>query len=148
MKKFILILTILLLATTFIHSSELGFVIGNMNRKTGLTLGLSVGMGMLLPMLKVEYELMKNPDLGNKSITTGIKLKPKFGNFSPYCLVGIGTDFEKFSLQFSSYDTFSFYGAGIYLYFGKIFSIRFDLRFFDYKYVNKTRLTGGIFINI
>lgn len=148
MKKFLIIIIVILLSISFVYSVEIGLIMGNTNRDTGLNIGLSIGMGMLIPMLKVEYELLKNPNVDNKTVTTGIKLKPKFGTFSPYALIGVGTDFEKFSLEFKSYNTFSFYGGGLYIYFGKIFSIRFDLRFLNYKTINKTRVSGGIFINI
>ncbi len=146
-------IVLVLILSTFIisinlYSVEMGFILGNTNKETGLNFGLSVGMGMLLPLLKVEYELVSNPDADNKSITTGIKLKPKFGTFSPYALIGFGTDFTKFSLELKSYNTFSFFGGGIYIFFGKIFSVRFDIRFLNYKAVNKTRITGGLFINI
>jgi len=146
MKKYIIILSIVFFVST-IYSAELGFIVGTVNNNTGLNIGFSAGMGMLLPLLKVEYELTKNPDIGNKTITTGIKLKPKLGNFSPYALIGIGTDFEKFSLEFSSYSTFTLYAGGLYIYFSKLFSIRFDFRFMNYKTFNKTRLSGGIFLN-
>lgn len=148
MKKFLIIIIVILLSISFVYSVEIGLIMGNTNRDTGLNVGLSIGMGMLIPMLKVEYELLKNPNVDNKTVTTGIKLKPKFGTFSPYALIGVGTDFEKFSLEFKSYNTFSFYGGGLYIYFGKIFSVRFDLRFLNYKTINKTRVSGGIFINI
>ncbi len=131
---------------------EVGVLGGKMSNPSQTTYGFSAGMGLLVPLVKLEVEycrikkveLMELPNV----ITAGVKLRPKLGNFSPYAIIGVGADFYKFNLRLSEYDKFTFIGGGVHYFFTGMVSIRADIRFFNYSGFNRTRFTGGIFIHI
>ena len=148
MKKLYIIIIIFFLSLMPLKSIELGLIAGDINNSTGLCYGISVGSGMIIPIVKFEFEYYKIVDGDYKGITTGLKLKPRIGDFSPYILLGVGTDFEKFNFVLSDYKKFTFYGAGLYYYFLKMLSVRIDMRILNYSEFSKTRITAGIYINI
>lgn len=131
-----------------LRSIELGFILGDINKSTGLCYGVSVGSGMIIPIVKFEFEYYKIADSDYKALTTGLKIKPRIGDFSPYAVLGVGTDFIKFNLVLDDYRKFAFYGAGLYYYFLKMLSVRIDLRILNYSEFSNTRISGGIYINI
>ncbi|MEN8152639.1 MAG: hypothetical protein ABFR75_01330 [Acidobacteriota bacterium] len=148
MKKIYILIILFFISILPLRSIEVGLILGNINESTGLCYGVSVGSAMLIPLVKFEFEYYRLPDSEYKAITTGLKIKPRLGDFSPYAVMGIGTDFIKFNLVLSDYKRFAFYGGGLYYYFLKMVSVRIDLRIMNYSDISKTRITGGLYINI
>ena len=128
---------------------EVGIFAGTISNPSHSHYGLSAGLGFLVPLVKFEFELYRqsgteDPELPN-AITAGIKFRPKFGKFWPYAVVGVGTEFRHFSLDFNKYDSFTFLGGGIHYKIMAVLSLRADLRFLNYSEYNRTRLSAGLF---
>ena len=150
-KKLLVFIVIMLICSVGLFSFEIGLIGGTITEPSHSVYGLSAGMGFLIPMLKFEVEVFKVheaefPQLPN-IITGGIKLWPKMGKFSPYAIVGIGTEFEKLEFDFDEYERFTFIGGGVHYSIAGMISLRADVRFLNYSGFNRTRLTGGIFIH-
>ncbi|MCP5046791.1 MAG: hypothetical protein GY940_06445 [bacterium] len=150
-KKLLVFTVIILVCSSGLFSFEIGLIGGNITKPSHSVYGLSAGMGFLIPMIKFEIEVFKvheaeAPQLQN-IITGGIKLRPKMGKFSPYAIIGIGTEFEKLEFDFDQYEKFTFIGGGVHYNVAGMVSLRADVRFLNYSDYNRTRLTGGIFIH-
>jgi hypothetical protein len=117
MKKIIIVAFLWLFFSTGLFSLELGVIGGNISNPSYLNYGLSGSFGFLIPMVKFEFEYTRKVDPGvlefPNTFTGGIKFRPSFGRFMPYAVVGIGTEFQSFNLDFDEYESFTFIGGGI-----------------------------------
>jgi len=147
-KKFFLINFILILLTSVILPIEFGFIAGKNTKPSASTLGFSVGSGFFVPMVKFEFELMKQKSIGFTDMQAGLKIRKKFGKFAPYAVIGAGARFEKFSIIFSNYDYFTYIGGGTHFYIFHLVSLRFDIRYQSYSKENNVRLSIGLFAHI
>ena len=149
MKKSFYLLIIILILFYNSFPVELGGIIGDIKKPTGLVYGFSFGSGLIIPMVKYEFELLNITGSEYKTAGIGLKLRPKLGDIAPYIVVGVGTDFLKIlNFDKDNYKKFTFYGAGFYYFFTKMVSIRIDFRLLNYSELTKTRITGGIFLNL
>ena len=127
---------------------EFGIIAGTINKPSSFNYGLSGGMGFIVPMLKFEVELYKKSGTDYDALTGGVKFRPKLGKISPYAILGIGTEFKKFDFHSNNYDGFTFFGGGVHIHLVGPASFRVDFRYLNFSFVNRVRLTGGIFINL
>ncbi|MGD2086025.1 MAG: hypothetical protein PVH61_07565 [Candidatus Aminicenantes bacterium] len=152
MKKIIIVTFLCLFFSTGLFSLELGVIGGNISNPSHLNYGLSGSFGFLIPMVKFEFEYTRQADAEEleypNTFTGAIKFRPAFGRLMPYGVLGIGTDFRSFNLDFDEYESFTFIGGGIYYKMMAVFSIRADIRFLNFSGYNRTRLSAGIFIHI
>lgn len=150
-KSIILLLMVLVIGVSRVSAIELGVLGGRVSNPGHLVYGFSGGTGLFIPLLKLEVEycrLTKAEDvLQPNTCYAGVKIRPKFGAFSPYVVAGVGMDFERFNLHFSEHQKFSFIGGGLHYYIAGMFSLRGDIRILNYKDGNRTRISGGIFIH-
>lgn len=146
-KKTILLTGCLLLAVN-VSALEAGFVAGSIRQPSSFCYGLSAGMGLIVPMLKLEFEGYRIKESGWNSLSAAVKFRPKFGRFAPYALLGAGSEFEKFNFRFSEYNFYTMIGGGIHIFFSSMFSLRFDLRSLHFSDFNQTRISGGVFIHL
>ncbi len=147
-KKGIFICLFLLIISNYAFSVEFGLLAGRNTTSSKTTLGFSAGMGFFIPMVKFEFEMMKQSEAEFKEFGVGVKIRKKIGNFAPYVVIGAGTKFNDFSIIFSGYDYFTYIGGGMHYYIFYIFSLRFDLRYQSYNDKNNIRLSVGIFAHI
>jgi len=102
-------------------------------------------------MVKVEVELYKKaeseePEMPN-IISAALKFRPKFGQFWPYGVVGVGAEFKRFNLDSDEHEGFTFVGGGVHYQMMAVVSLRADIRFLNFRDYNRTRISGGIFFN-
>ncbi|MCU0286198.1 MAG: outer membrane beta-barrel protein [Acidobacteria bacterium] len=156
-KKLIpMVLMIIILSSAYAFGFEVGITGGAMSRKidSGFHYGLGVTTGFLIPMIKFDIELYKmKENVGTavdkeKAISIGVKFRPKLGNFAPYVIVGIGGEFDKFTLDFGDYHKFTFIGGGLHFFIVDMLSIRGDIRTMHFSDMNKTRFSAGVFLHI
>jgi len=154
-----MLLGFVLIFSTQLQGVELGAIIGTETNPSHLTYGLSCSMGFLIPLLKGEVELTRI-DSGEEStnnalseafdrstgLSLGIKFCPQLGKFSPYAVVGIGAEFDTFTLDFGDMEKYTFVGGGLYFHAAPMISLRGDLRFLNFSDVNRTRITVGVFV--
>jgi hypothetical protein len=150
-KKSILFMLVLLLFSYGLFAFEAGVTIGTISKPSRLNYGLSVGMGLLIPMVKLEIEVYRKadtevPELKN-TVTGGIKFRPKMGKFAPYAIVGVGAESASFGFEFDEYESFTFIGGGVHYYLAGMISLRADIRFLNYSGCNRTRLSTGLFFH-
>ncbi len=148
LKKFIVFIFIILFISSLVFSIEFGFLAGKNTKPSNTALGLSAGMGLLIPMVKFEFELMNQNSTDLKTIAVGIKIRKKIGSLAPYVVIGAGTRFEKFSITFSNYDYFTYIGGGTHFYVLPLLSLRFDVRYQSYSDINNVRLSIGAFAHL
>ncbi len=127
---------------------DAGFIAGSLNQPSSFFYGLSAGAGAIVPMVKFEFEGYRIKEAGLNSLSAAITLRPKFGSFAPYALLGVGSEFEKLNFRFSEYRFYTMLGGGFHIFFSSLFSLRFDLRFLNFSDVNKTRVSGGVFVHL
>jgi hypothetical protein len=151
MKRVVFGAIVGLLFSITLFPVEAGVFVGTVTNPSHMTYGLSGGMGFLLPLVKFEFELCRQSgtedDEKPNTLSAGIKFRPKFGKFWPYAVVGVGTEFRRFSLDFNKFDTFTFIGGGIHYKLLAVLSLRADLRFLNYSEFNRTRLSAGLFVH-
>ncbi|MBN2347172.1 MAG: hypothetical protein JXO51_12390 [Candidatus Aminicenantes bacterium] len=133
-----------------LHSSalDLGVVAGSVGRPSSFLYGLSLGSGTFVPLVKLEFEGTRTSETGWNSLSAAVKVRPKFGRLAPYALLGAGGEFAKLSFRFSEYDFYTFVGGGLHLFFAPIISLRADARFLHFSGLNRTRISGGVFIHL
>jgi hypothetical protein len=149
MNKRVLVLLAVLLLAGRLQAVDAGIFAGSLARSEGLSWGVGVDSGLLVPLLKLEAEGVKLGSTGMKSLSIGVKLRPRFGNISPYLVIGLGTAFESLNFDFNKYDGFSFIGGGIHLFMVNLFSLRFDVRFWRFALGDsRARLTAGLFLHL
>ncbi len=146
-KKTILALGLFLLAANAL-ALDAGLIAGSISQPSGFFYGLSAGSGTIVPMLKFEFEGCRIKELGANSLSAAVKFRPKFGRFAPYALLGAGGEFEKLNFHFSEYRFYTMIGGGFHIFFTSMFSLRFDLRFLHFSDLNKTRVSGGVFLHL
>ncbi len=147
-KKFFLLVFLLLSISNYLLPFEFGLIAGKNTKPSQTTLGFSAGMGLLIPMVKFEFELMKQNSTDQKAAGVGLKIKKKVGKFAPYVVIGAGTRFEKFSVTFKNYDYFTYIGGGAHFNMLQFFSLRFDVRYQSYSEENNVRFSIGVFAHL
>jgi len=147
-KSLIIFLFIFVVLTAAMGAVEIGFIAGTLNNPGGFSYGLSSGGGFIVSLIRFEIEIYKITNSDYKGISGSMKVRPKFGKFAPYAVLGFGTDYATFNFKFDQYRSFTFIGGGLHLFLGDMLSFRFDLRFLNYTDINKTRLSAGIFIHL
>jgi opacity protein-like surface antigen len=154
-KKIFLLVGIMIFLSISAHAVEFGLNLGAMSNSgssSGLNYGISGGGGFFIPMVKFEFEYYKvkdtEPPNNPSAMTVGIKFRPKFGKFSPYAIIGVGSEFDKLNFSFSKYERFTFLGGGVHFFLMDIMSLRADIRFLNFSDRTKTRFSGGLYIHI
>ena len=146
-KKTIFLTGCLLLALN-VSALEAGLIAGSISQPSSFFYGLSAGSGIIVPMVKFEFEGYKIKESGLNSLSAAVKFRPKFGSFAPYAFLGAGSEFEKLNFRFSEYSFYTMVGGGFHIFFSSMFSLRFDLRFLHFSDVDRTRISGGVFIHL
>lgn len=139
---------ILVLFSIPLFSIELGIIGGNVTNPSELHYGISGGLGLLVPLLKMEFEFLSTPASGLMELSAAAKIRPKFGKLAPYATAGVGTAFEKINFDIDQYELFTFIGGGVHFFFGGFLSLRADIRFQNFSDRNRVRLSGGIFVHL
>ncbi len=149
MKKIFILAILLLLFCYPVFNVELGGIIGNVTNPDGLIYGVSVGSGIIIPMIKFEVELLNINNSEYKSGGLAVKFRPRLGRIAPYIVAGVGVEFKNFiDFNKNNYLENTFYGTGFYYYFNRMFSIRVDYRAYNFSNHTKSRITGGFFVNL
>jgi len=148
MNKKAVFLAVFLLFPLMASALDLGLVAGSSSRPSSFFYGFSLGTGIVIPMLKLEFEGWRNAETGMNSLSAAVKFRPKFGVFAPYVALGAGSEFTRLNFRFSEYDFFTSVGGGFHLFFTSMISLRADLRFLKLPGVKKTRIGGGFFIHL
>jgi hypothetical protein len=148
MTSKILVASVLLLLALQLPAFELGLAAGSISRPAGLCYGLSFSSGAFVPLVFLEFEGWRLDEGGLKQLSAGVKVRPKLGSFSPYAIVGAGSEFRTLSLRFSEQDFFTFVGGGLHLYLSGMLSLRGDLRLQRLPSGNRFRASAGLFIHL
>ena len=148
MIKKLFVLSVLLLLALHLPAFELGLAAGSISKPASFCYGLSFSSGAFVPLVFLEFEGWRVDEGGLKQLTAGGKLRPKLGSFSPYAIVGAGSEFRTLSLRFSEQDFFTFVGGGLHLHLSGMLSLRGDLRLQHLPYGNRFRASGGLFIHL
>jgi hypothetical protein len=149
-------LTAVLLASFFflgaaqtVWGINLGLIAGTINKPSQSFWGVSGQMGMIVPVLKLDFEWVRySGDPDTNALTAGIMARPKLGKISPYGVVGVGTEFDVLSFHFSRYNSFSFWGGGVHLFLMDIMSLRVDGRFQHFTDRSRFRFSAGLFVHL
>jgi hypothetical protein len=147
-KKIIIIIGVFFLATLPGIAYDLGIIGGISSKPNKLTIGFSGSMRLIVPGLKMEFELFKKIESTTKILSGGIKFNPKIGKISLYGILGVGTEFEKLNFQFSEYRAFTFMGFGVHLYLMDMMSLRGDMRFYNFSDINRNQFSLGLFLHL
>ncbi len=147
-NKFLIILIFVFLFSFNLISYDLGFIVGTVNNPNTFLYGLSGSMRLIVPTLKVEFEIYSKTEYSNSTMSVVVKINPKFGKFSVYGILGAGTEYEDITFDFSEYNGFTFIGGGAHLYLIDIMSLRFDFRLLSFSTINRLRLSLGLFVHI
>lgn len=147
-KKKILILSLIIVCGLCLSGYDLGVIGGALSKPNKMFVGFSGSMRLIVPTLKIEFELFKIIDSENNIISGGIKFNPKLGKISLYGMLGVGTEFEKINFDFSHYRAFTFLGFGAHLYLMDMLSLRGDMRFYNFTDVTRSRISFGIFLHL
>ena len=148
MIKKTIFLTACLLLASHISALDAGLIGGSISQPSSFFYGLSAGSGTIVPMVKFEFEGYKIRESGLNSLSAAVKFRPKFGSFAPYAFLGAGSEFEKLNFRFSEYNFYSMVGGGFHIFFSSMFSLRFDLRFLHFSDIDKSRVSGGVFLHL
>jgi hypothetical protein len=146
-KKTIILTGCLLLALNA-SAFDAGLIAGSINQPASFFYGLSAGSGTIVPMVKFEFEGYKIREAGLNSLSAAVKFRPKFGRFAPYAMLGAGGEFAKLNFYFSEYNFYTMVGGGFHIFFTSMFSLRFDVRLLHFSDIDRTRISGGVFIHI
>ncbi len=148
MNKKILWIAVVFLSALNAPALDLGLVAGSVNQPSSFFYGISAGSGTIVPMLKLEFEGCRVSETGWKTLTAAVKLRPKFGIFAPYAVLGAGAEFARLNFRFSDYEFYTFIGGGFHIFFTSMFSLRADVRWLNLPEADKTRICGGFFIHL
>lgn len=148
MNKRTIFLSCIMLFSLNMTALDLGLTAGSISQPSSFIYGISAGSGTIVPMLKFEFEGFRIAETGMNSLSAAIKFRPKFGVFAPYAVLGGGSEFARLNFHFSEYAFYTFVGGGFHLFFNSMISLRADLRFLHLSDVNKTRISGGLFIHL
>lgn len=147
-RKFAVLLLLGGLAASALQGVELGVIGGPVGNPQTFVYGFSVGSGLIVPMLKIEFEGFRLINEPGNYLTVGVKLRPKIGKIAPYGVLGAGVGFDRLNFNFDEYRFFTLYGFGTYLFMGDILAFRVDIRWIDLSAGNRFRLTAGIYLSI
>jgi hypothetical protein len=148
MNKKALFLALLFLCALSAPALDLGLTAGSVSRPSSFFYGLSAGSGTIVPMLKFEFEGWRISETGINCLSAALKLRPKFGAFAPYAVLGAGAEFEKLNFKFSEYNFYTFIGGGSHFFLNSTISLRADVRWLNLAETGKTRISGGLFIHL
>ena len=136
------------LFTGALPALELGAMVGNTTPSTSFFYGLSAGIGLPLPLLKVEIEACRNGESAANTVSAGVKVRLKWKAVAPYLVLGAGVQFTALTFDFSDYQGMSFIGGGLHIFPARMFSIRLDIRWQKYSDDRRTVISAGFFIHI
>lgn len=146
---FLTALLLAVLTSSHLSAINLGVIAGTASKPSQSFWGLSGQMGLIVPMLKLEFEWMRySADYAANAMTASIMIRPKFGKLSPYGVLGVGTEFDTISFHFSRYNSFSILGFGAHLFLMDILSLRADLRFMTFSETSRFRVCAGLFVHL
>jgi hypothetical protein len=148
MIKKVFFLAVILFSALDLSALDLGLIAGSISQPSSFCYGFSIGSGTIVPMLEFELEGFRIREPGVNNLNAAVKLRPKFGRFTPYALLGAGSEFEKLNFHFSDYDFYTFFGGGLHVFLNSLVSLRFDMRFLHISDLNRTRISGGVFIHL
>lgn len=146
-KKYCLVLLVSAVSFSTLFPFDLGIIGGFNTSPSHFVIGFSGSSGLLLPMVSFEFEIYNVVKSDYKTMTGGIKFRPKLGKISPYGAAGFGTEYLKFNFRFSEYRGFSYIGGGIHFFVTDLFSLRCDIRFTHFSERDDVRLSGGLFLH-
>lgn len=147
-KRILIFTTIFLVFSAAVFSIEMGLIFGSINKPSEAIYGFSAGSGMLVPLLKLEFEYYNLADRRYEAVTIAVKVRKRFRKIAPYGVLGVGSEFDNITFDIDEYEPFFFVGGGIHYYIAGIFSIRADLRFQNFKDISKTRFSVGAFFHL
>lgn len=147
-NKVIIFLVFVFVFSGNLISYDLGFIVGTVNNPPTFVYGLSGSMRLIVPTLKVEFEIYSKPEDSDSVMSVGVKINPKFGKFSVYGILGAGTEYEELTFDFSEYNGFTFIGGGAHFYLIDMLSLRFDFRLLSFSADDRIRLSLGLFVHI
>lgn len=148
MSKRLFVPAAVLLLALSAPALDLGLIAGSVSQPNSFFYGLSAGSGTVVPMLKFEFEGYRVAETGLNNLSAAVKLRPKFGIFAPYALLGAGGEFAKLNFHFSEYEFYTFAGGGFHLFFTSMISLRADVRFIHLPEINRTRIGAGLFLHL
>ncbi len=148
MIKKTVFLTFCLLLAANASALEVGVIAGSVSQPASFFYGVSAGFGIIVPTIKIEIEGYRLDDLALNNLSAAVKVRPKFGKFAPFVLLGAGGRFEKLDFHFSEYSFYTMMGCGLHILFSSIVSLRVDLRLLRFSGITDTRIGGGIFIHL
>jgi hypothetical protein len=148
MIKKTVFLTLGLLLAMKASAIEVGLIAGATGKPASFFYGLSAGIGIIVPAVKLEFEGYRLAESAMNSLSAAVKFRPKFGKFAPYVLLGAGGNFEKLNFEFSQYSFYTMMGCGLHILFSSLFSLRVDARLLHFSDVNYTRISGGAFLHL
>lgn len=144
-----LILAAFLLAGQSLQAINLGVMAGSVSKPSQSFWGFSGQMGMIVPVLKLDFEWARySGDPDTNAMTAGIMVRPKLGKISPFGVLGVGTEFDTISFEFSRYNSYSFFGFGVHLFLMDIMSLRADARFLHFTDHSRFRISAGLFVHL
>lgn len=147
-RRCVFLAVLLLAAVSAAPALDLGAMAGSLSRPNSFFYGLSLGSGTVVPLLKFEFEGSRVAATDSSSLSAALKLRPKFGAFSPYAVLGAGAEFARLTLRFKEYDFYTFAGGGIHFFPTAMISLRADLRFLNLAAGGRTRVSGGLFVHL
>lgn len=147
-KTLLLLLTAVVFFIKTAPAVELGVIGGPMTNPQSFAYGFSVGSGMILPILKIEFEGFRVINETDNILTAGIKLRPKLGKIAPYGIIGAGVRFQRLNFDFNAYRFFTFFGGGLHFYVADMLSLRLDIRWLDHGEDNRFRFSVGLFLHL
>ena len=148
MKNKIFILLIILCISFTLFSAEAGMFAGIVNNPSKMAYGFTGVLGIIIPFTSIEVEYGKFIDTDIKNISVSLRIKKKLGKIAPYFVLGVGTNFDKITFNFSEYDNYSLIGGGIYLFLIDFMSLRFDFRNLHYSEINRFRISAGLYFHL
>jgi hypothetical protein len=147
-KKTVFLVLCLLLAAEA-PALEVGAVAGSIGgQPAAFFYGLSAGFGIVVPVIRLEFEGCQIREWELNSLSVAVKFRPKFGKLAPYVILGAGGEFETLNFEFSQYSFYSMMGCGLHLLLSSKFSLRADLRWLHFSDRDRTRISGGVFLHL
>ena len=136
-----------LLACMPMVAADIGVFAGTLSNPPSGNLGLSVGLGIPVPYVNIEFEFFNILEDKQRALSGALRFKYRFSHVAPYLCLGVGTRFQKLTLKFNQYNHFTLFGGGVFLYLMDFMTMRLDARFYTGSPNTRIRLTGGIFLS-
>ena len=102
------------------------------------------GNTSLLPILRMELQLLKNDKTGQKNLEIGLNGQFRVGLIAPFVVTGVGLRSD--DLSFSGVTTFYYVGGGGKFYLSPLFGLKAGWTVLQEKEHSYGRLYGGFFI--